>query len=136
MESPIWSSATTATAGRERAAGQRQRHLPDAADLRHRDLSAYSVAVADVNGDGKPDIVVANQLRTSVSVLLNNGNGNFTGQVYTIEQTPTVAITAEPPAYSNTSSPTFSFTYVESDRRLAGRSQESYRNTSWITAAG
>ncbi len=31
----------------------------------------YSVATADVNGDGKPDMVVTNQISNSVSVLLN-----------------------------------------------------------------
>jgi len=43
---------------------------------------ASSVAVADVNGDGKPDLVVANcspgcQTEGVVSVLLGNGNGTF-----------------------------------------------------------
>ena len=49
---------------------------------------AVSVAVADVNGDGKPDLVVANACPSSnsnnctdnngvVSVLLGNGNGTF-----------------------------------------------------------
>ena len=43
---------------------------------------AYSVAVADVNGDGKPDLVVANIGGASgpdgmVSVLLGNGDGTF-----------------------------------------------------------
>ena len=46
-------------------------------------LSALSVAVADVNGDGKPDVVVANQCGTdtctssNVGVLLGNGDGTF-----------------------------------------------------------
>ena len=41
----------------------------------------YSVAVADVNGDGKPDLVVANGNLDngdgSVGVLLGNGDGTF-----------------------------------------------------------
>jgi hypothetical protein len=46
--------------------------------------STDSVAVADVNGDGKPDIVIANLCATSVctndgsvGVLLGNGDGSF-----------------------------------------------------------
>ncbi len=46
---------------------------------------AYSVAVADVNGDGHPDLLVANQCADSntcsnggtVGVLLGNGDGTF-----------------------------------------------------------
>jgi hypothetical protein len=36
---------------------------------------AESMAVADVNGDGKPDIMVANQVPGVVGVLLGNGDG-------------------------------------------------------------
>jgi hypothetical protein len=45
--------------------------------------NADAVAIADVNGDGKLDVVVANQCQSStscigsVSVLLGNGNGTF-----------------------------------------------------------
>jgi hypothetical protein len=38
--------------------------------------SPLSVAVADVNGDGKPDIVVANY-NYGVGILLGNGDGTF-----------------------------------------------------------
>jgi hypothetical protein len=38
---------------------------------------ADSVAVADVNGDGKLDLVVANDGSNNVSVLLGNGDGTF-----------------------------------------------------------
>jgi hypothetical protein len=46
-------------------------------------IDPYSVAVADVNGDGKPDLVVANVYATSnptsgsIGVLLGNGDGTF-----------------------------------------------------------
>src|SRR5947208_956932 len=38
---------------------------------------ALSVAVADVNADEKPDIVVANWGSGTVGVLLGNGDGTF-----------------------------------------------------------
>jgi hypothetical protein len=36
-----------------------------------------SVAVGDLNGDGKPDLAVANDFMERVSVLLGNGDGTF-----------------------------------------------------------
>src|SRR5437867_3249942 len=36
-----------------------------------------SVAIGDLNGDGKPDLAVANHSSLTVSVLLGNGNGSF-----------------------------------------------------------
>src|SRR5262245_1515832 len=36
-----------------------------------------SAAVADFNGDGKPDLAVANDNSHNISVLLGNGNGSF-----------------------------------------------------------
>ena len=50
-------------------------------------VDAQSVAVADVNGDGHPDLVVANTcidsncVNGSVGVLLGNGNGTFQAPV-------------------------------------------------------
>ncbi len=44
----------------------------------------FSVAVADVNGDGKPDLLVTNRNNGSVGsvgVLLGNGDGTFRGAV-------------------------------------------------------
>jgi hypothetical protein len=50
-----------------------------------------SVAVADVNADGKPDLVVTNGSYNNLAVLLGNGDGTFqpavtysTGSVYSI----------------------------------------------------
>jgi hypothetical protein len=37
-----------------------------------------SVAVGDFNGDGNPDLAVANQLSSTVSVLLGSAAGGFT----------------------------------------------------------
>jgi hypothetical protein len=55
---------------------------------------AFTVAVADMNGDGKPDLVVANQCGNdngcntngSIGVLLGNGDGTF--QTATTTSTP------------------------------------------------
>src|SRR5262245_46199773 len=40
-------------------------------------LHAISVAIGDLNGDGKPDLATANWGADSVSVLLNRGDGSF-----------------------------------------------------------
>jgi hypothetical protein len=37
----------------------------------------YSVALADINGDGKPDLIAGNFSRSEIWVLLNNGDGTF-----------------------------------------------------------
>jgi hypothetical protein len=54
-----------------------------------RGVKAYSITAADFNGDGKPDLAVANQCADStctsgnISVLLGNGDGTFqTAQTY------------------------------------------------------
>jgi len=44
-------------------------------------VSPDSVAVGDVNGDGKLDLVVANQGSANVSMLLGNGDGTFQAAV-------------------------------------------------------
>jgi hypothetical protein len=40
-----------------------------------------SISVADVNSDGRPDIIVANQLGFNVGVFFNSGNGTFLPQI-------------------------------------------------------
>src|SRR6266581_3585263 len=47
------------------------------------------VAVADLNGDGKPDLVVPNFDSNSISVLLGNGDGTFqAAQNYLVDSAP------------------------------------------------
>ena len=59
---------------------QGRRQLPGQARLRrNRGVGATSVAIGDLNGDGKPDLVTANAGPTAnfVSVLINRGDGTF-----------------------------------------------------------
>ena len=69
--SPTWPSANAGSNTRQRAAGQRQRHLPDRQSTSPSGTGPDSVAVGDFNGDGKPDLAAANQSGNTVSVLLN-----------------------------------------------------------------
>src|SRR5207237_940145 len=39
--------------------------------------SPLSLAIADLNGDGKPDLAIANEDAYSVSVFVNRGDGSF-----------------------------------------------------------
>ncbi len=51
--------------------------------------NAYSVAVGDINGDGKADMAVANYGSDSVSVFINTGTGSFATKVdYTTGTSP------------------------------------------------
>lgn len=43
--------------------------------------NTYAVVIADVNGDGKPDLLAANAFSNSVAVLLGNGDGTFQAAV-------------------------------------------------------
>jgi Bacterial Ig-like domain (group 3)/FG-GAP-like repeat/FG-GAP repeat len=53
------------------------------------DTDPYSVAVGDFNGDGIPDIAVANYATNTVSILLGQGNGTFQGHIDTpVESEP------------------------------------------------
>ena len=54
--------------------------------------NAHGIVSADLNGDGKPDLAVANSTTSTVSVLLGRGDGTFASPVnYGIGQTPKVS---------------------------------------------
>jgi hypothetical protein len=56
---------------------------------------AYAVTVAEVNGDGKPDLLVTNSFDNTVSVLLNTGNGFAPAVNYPTGPEPTVVKVAD-----------------------------------------
>jgi hypothetical protein len=56
----------------------------------------YAVAVADVNGDGHPDIITANYASNTVSVLLGNGDGTFkAAQNFSTDKGPVAVAVAD-----------------------------------------
>ena len=95
----------------------------DAGQLRHRRSDCLPTSTAaDLNGDGKPDLVVANYGGNAVSVLLGNGDGTFRppGDLQLGEQpdrawrsatsTATAAPTSPPPTTAAATSPSSSAT--------------------------
>ncbi|RDJ93325.1 VCBS repeat-containing protein, partial [Lacticaseibacillus rhamnosus] len=57
--------------------GPKQRVVGPTLGLINVEIRGHHVAIADVNGDGKPDVIVANSVTGSVSVLLGNGDGTL-----------------------------------------------------------
>src|SRR6516164_9320397 len=53
-------------------------------------------AVADFNGDGAPDLAVANNGSKNVSVLLNKGNGTYQAAVnYAVGNSPSSVVAGD-----------------------------------------
>jgi VCBS repeat-containing protein len=75
----------TGLAGTAMAQAQAQVSFGPVANVATGDGPA-SVTVGDFNGDGNPDLAVANQLASTVSVLLGSAGGGFT------RQTPDLAV--------------------------------------------
>ncbi|CAF4446591.1 unnamed protein product, partial [Adineta steineri] len=60
------------------------------------DTNPSSVAVADVNSDNLPDIIVANYGSNNVGVLINAGSGTFLAQTtYSTDTNPYSAAVAD-----------------------------------------
>ncbi len=56
----------------------------------------FGIATADVNGDGKPDLVVANAGNKTIAVLMNTGTGTFNPAVaYTVGNVPSSVAAAD-----------------------------------------
>ena len=71
---------------RKRSPRQWRRHIPGGCELQFRGYEADSIAIGDFNGDGVPDVVVANycvsdqktrECLRSVGVLLGIGDGTL-----------------------------------------------------------
>ena len=62
---------------RQRAAGQRRRHLPGRPQLRRRDVLPCPWRWGTSTATACPDLAVANVTASNVSVLLGNGDGTF-----------------------------------------------------------
>jgi hypothetical protein len=59
--------------------------------------SAASITVGDFNGDGRPDMAIANSFANTVSVLINNSPGVEVNELVTFEPIgPTLAFTPDP----------------------------------------
>ena len=56
----------------------------------------HAMVVGDFNGDGNPDLAVANKLDDTVSILLGNEDGTFQAQrVYRVGSYPTHLATGD-----------------------------------------
>jgi hypothetical protein len=49
-------------------------------------MGARSVATADINGDGKPDVIVANAIDNTISVLLNTTTPGATTASFSVQK--------------------------------------------------
>jgi FG-GAP-like repeat len=59
-------------------------------------LGSAALTIGDFNGDGKPDVAVANNLSNDVSMLLGNGDGTFQAPlIHGVHRGPVALVTAD-----------------------------------------
>jgi hypothetical protein len=52
----------------------------------------YSIVAADINGDGKPDLVISQLFDNSIAILLGKGNGTFSVQTFPVPSPSALAV--------------------------------------------
>ena len=55
----------------------------------------FSVAAGDFNGDGKPDMAVANINANTLTIMLNNGSGGFTTSTVSVGTSPYAVVVGD-----------------------------------------
>jgi len=76
-------------------------------------LHAVGGAVGDFNGDGRPDVAVADRDDAFVPIMMNNGHHEFAGDTFTLEvPTPDLSVSVSDGTGKTTATPGETLTYT------------------------